>query len=277
MKRKNRDTSLQPRIPTKEEIERDNRRWAIREYYGIETCWDGDESSEQEQDYIKASLLILEDKEIPNDLGKRLLKYKKECRTNKMSDIIRYVNNNSDDTELTGSSAVHFCYGSARNPDTIDFNCLNNIKPLIDMFVRVNRAYIIESDMRTGSESFLLRYDGSTIRINALILTGSHIIYDPCTLNGIRTLKFDNLLFDRLLNMDEWNLGAIHDACYLLTNFFDEFSFEKKRLAAEMLECFDLKKLDSILSRDTEDWDGKEELIEMFTSACNKLELDLLG
>lgn len=68
---------------TDEQIAETDRREKLYDYYGIPYgVFDGEkkniEESEIEKDRTEAQILIMQGKEIPHDLEKRLLKYKEE-------------------------------------------------------------------------------------------------------------------------------------------------------------------------------------------------------
>lgn len=65
---------------TDEEIQKGEKQDSIAEYYGVPFgIFDANKIENQKQrDQNKACLLILQDKEIPKDLGERLLRYKEE-------------------------------------------------------------------------------------------------------------------------------------------------------------------------------------------------------
>lgn len=71
--------------PSKERIRSQQDKFKKYDYYGIPYgCFDGNDEgnfSQYEQDCEEARLLILQGKELPEELAKRLLEYKKNGET----------------------------------------------------------------------------------------------------------------------------------------------------------------------------------------------------
>lgn len=79
---------VKPRPFTKEEKDRYEKKLAMYDYYGIPyLVFDGEEAAEHIRKDRRAAVRIIETGgEIPDDLGKRLLKYKEEDKQRKKSE-----------------------------------------------------------------------------------------------------------------------------------------------------------------------------------------------
>jgi len=69
----------QPIIPTPEQGEQEERKFALYDTYGIPYgIFDGEQYlTQKDKDRSKAMLLIMQGKDLPEELKKKLLKYKK--------------------------------------------------------------------------------------------------------------------------------------------------------------------------------------------------------